>query len=330
MKFCLHGSARTVEEAVDRARRAEQLGFEAIFFADSHMNNVDPYQAMALCAVNTKTIRFGTAVTNMVYRDPTITANSFATLNEISQGRAIIGMGTGDGPVYSLGRTATKLVDFEKGLRTIRDLLHERGIDVPKGRERAGGNVKLKIGKRPVPIYISAEGPKTLALAGRTCDGVILGTGFAKPVTDWARQYIAKGAKETGRSLEEIDIMPAGMIVVDDDGDLARQRVRSRMANRAHHNFRFTMETVAEGEAAGVQRFMDNFDISKPIEERIDPKYITDYLLDRFTIAGTPQECIDKVKGMEADGIKRILITPPNAIYDQVMDAWGERVIAKY
>ena len=146
MNFCLHGSARTVQEAVTRAQRAEQLGFEAIFFADSQMNNVDPYQAMALCAVNTQRIRFGTAVTNMVYRDPTITANSFATLNEISQGRAIIGMGTGDGPVYSLGRTATKLVDFEKGLRTIRDLLHDRGIDVPKSEERAGGNVRLKVG----------------------------------------------------------------------------------------------------------------------------------------------------------------------------------------
>jgi 5,10-methylenetetrahydromethanopterin reductase len=330
MKFCLHGSARTVQEAVERAKRAEQLGFEAIFFADSQMNNVDPYQVMAMCAVNTTKIRFGTAVTNMVYRDPTITANSFATLNEISQGRAIIGMGTGDGPVYSLGRTATKLADFEKGLRTIRDLLHDRGIDVPKSRERAGGNVKLKAGKRPVPIYISAEGPKTLTVAGRTCDGVILGTGFARPVTDWARQRIAEGARVAGRSLDDIDIMPAGMIVVDDDGDLARRRVRSRMANRAHHNFRFTMETVPEGEAAGVQRFMDNFDISKPIEERIDPNFVTDYLLDRFTIAGTPQECIDKVKRLEADGIKRILITPPNAIYDQVMDAWGERVIAKY
>lgn len=330
MNFCLHGSARTVQEAVERARSAEQLGFEAIFFADSQMNNVDPYQVMAMCAVNTKKIRFGTAVTNMVYRDPTITANSFATLNEISQGRAIIGLGTGDGPVYSLGRTATKLVDFEKGLRTIRDLLHDRGIDVPKSRERAGGNVKLKAGKRPVPIYISAEGPKTLAVAGRTCDGVILGTGFAKPVTDWARQRLAEGARVAGRSLDDIDIMPAGMIVVDDDGDLARRRVRPRMANRAHHNFRFTMETVPEGEAAGVQRFMNNFDISKPIEERIDPNFVTDYLLDRFTIAGTPQECIDKVKRLEADGIKRILITPPNAIYDQVMDAWGKRVIAKY
>ncbi|MGH7852701.1 MAG: LLM class flavin-dependent oxidoreductase, partial [Candidatus Binatia bacterium] len=326
MNFCLHGSARTVREAVERAVRAEQLGFEAIFFADSHMNNVDPYQALAMCAANTTTIRLSTAVTNMVYRDPTITANSFATLNEISAGRAIIGLGTGDGPVYSLGRTATKLSEFEKGLSTIRDLLHDRGIEVPQSKERAGGNVKLKAGRRAVPIYISAEGPKTLRVAGRTCDGVILGTGFDKPVTDWARQRIAEGTKDAGRKLEEIDIMPAGMIVVDDDGDLARQRVRSRMANRAHHNFRFTMETVPEGEAAGVKRFMDNFDISKPIEERVDPSFVTDYLLDRFTIAGTPRECIDKVKQLEADGIKRILLTPPNAIYDQVMDAWGQRV----
>jgi alkanesulfonate monooxygenase SsuD/methylene tetrahydromethanopterin reductase-like flavin-dependent oxidoreductase (luciferase family) len=120
------------------------------------------------------------------------------------------------------------------------------------------------------------------------------------------------------------------MIVVDENGALARRRVRSRMANRAHHNFRFTMETVPEGEAAGVQRFMDNFDISKPIEERIDPDFVTDYLIERFTIAGTPQECIAKVKKLEADGIQRILLTPPNAIYDQVMDAWGTRVIQKY
>jgi 5,10-methylenetetrahydromethanopterin reductase len=159
---------------------------------------------------------------------------------------------------------------------------------------------------------------------------VILGTGFDKSVTEWARRRIAEGAREAGRTLEDVDIMPAGMIVVDEDGDLARRRVRSRMANRAHHNFRFTMETVPQGEAAGVQRFMDNFDISKPIEERIEPSFVTDYLLERFTIAGTPRECIAKVKRLEADGVKRILLTPPNAIYDQVMDAWGRQVIGKY
>jgi 5,10-methylenetetrahydromethanopterin reductase len=328
IQFCLHGSARSVQEAVNRAKRAEAVGFEAIFFADSHMNNVDPYQVMALCALNTKRIRFGTAVTNMVYRDPTITANSFATLNEISDGRAIVGLGTGDGPVYSLGRTATKLVEFEKGLRVIRDLLHDRGVEVPKTRElAASGRVTLKVGKRPVPIYISAEGPRTLRVAGRVCDGVILGTGFDLDVMEWAQARIAEGAKEMGRTISEIDVMPAGMICVDDDGVRARQRVRSRMANRAHHNFRFTMETVPEGELAGVRKFMDGFDISKPIEERVDPNLVTDYLLQRFTIAGTPQECAARVKQLEPMGIKRILLTPPNTNYDATMEAWGLRVI---
>ena len=327
IKFCLHSPARTVEEAVQRAQRAESLGFEAIFFADSQMNNVDGYQVMAMCSVNTSRIRLGTAVTNMVYRDPTIIANSFATLNEISQGRAIIGLGTGDGPVYSLGRTATRLADFEQGLGIIRDLLHDRGVAVPKGKERASGTVTLKVGKRPVPIYISAEGPRSLRVAGRVCDGVILGTGFDLDVLEWAQARITEGAKEAGRAAAELDIMPSGMICVDDDGNLARKRVRPRLANRAHHNFRFTFETVPPEELAGVKSFMEAFDISKPLEERVDPDLVTDYLLQRFTIAGTPEGCAARVKSLEAAGVKRLLLTPPNAIFNETMEAWGRRVI---
>jgi 5,10-methylenetetrahydromethanopterin reductase len=178
-----------------------------------------------------------------------------------------------------------------------------------------------------VPVYISAEGPKVLRIAGRVCDGVILGTGFDLDVMEWAQARILEGAREMGRGISEIDVMPAGMICVDDDGARARQRVRSRMANRAHHNFRFTMETVPAGEVAGVRRFMEGFDISKPIEERVDPNLVTDYLLQRFTIAGTPQECAARVKQLEVTGIKRILLTPPNTDYDAIMEAWGRRVI---
>jgi 5,10-methylenetetrahydromethanopterin reductase len=328
MNFCLHSPARTVREAVERAKRAESLGFEAIFFADSHMNNLDPYQVMAMCAAQTNKIRLGTAVANMVHRDPTVTANSFATLNEISEGRAIIGMGTGDGPVYSLGRTATRVAEFEQGLQIIRDLLHDRGITVPKSKERsAEDTVKLKVGKRPVPIYISAEGPKTLRVAGRVCDGVILGTGFDLDVLEWAQARITEGTNDAGRRLTEIDVMPAGMICVDDNGDLARKRVRARLANRAHHNFRFTFETVPQEELAGVKKFMAGFDISKPIEERVDPGLVTDYLIHRFTIAGTPHECAARVRILEATGIKRLLLTPPNTIFNETMEAWGRRVI---
>ena len=156
----------------------------------------------------------------MVYRDPTITANSFATLNEISARPRDHrhGHGRRSGLQSRYARRPSSSIS-KKVSRRIRDLLHDRGIDVPKSRERAGGNVSSKSASVPVPIYISAEGPKTLRVAGRTCDGVILGAGFDKQVTDWARQRIAEGAKDEGRRLEDIDIMPAGMIVVDEDGD---------------------------------------------------------------------------------------------------------------
>jgi alkanesulfonate monooxygenase SsuD/methylene tetrahydromethanopterin reductase-like flavin-dependent oxidoreductase (luciferase family) len=156
---------------------------------------------------------------------------------------------------------------------------------------------------------------------------VILGTGFDLDVMEWAEARIAEGAKQAGRATSAIDVMPAGMICVDDDGALARQLVRSRMANRAHHNFRFTMETVPESERAGVTKFMEGFDIAKPIEERVDPGLVTEYLLNRFTIAGTAAECAARVKQLEAAGVKRLLLTPPNTNYDGIMEAWGRRVI---
>jgi len=327
VEFNLHGSARTITQALERARAAETAGFDGIFFADSQLNSLDPFQVLALCSMETRRLKLGTAVSNMVYRDPSILANSAATVNEISQGRAVLGLGTGDGPVYSLGRRATRLADFEQGLRTIRDLLRGKTISVPRGKERPEGKVNLRVGKLPVPVYISAEGPRSLRVAGKTADGVILGTGFDPEVLDWARERIAEGAREAERDPAEIDVMPAGMICVDDDGVKARRLVRARLANRAHHNFRFTLETVPQGEVAGVKRFMAGFDISKPIEERIDPDLVTDYLIRRFTIAGTPAECVERVRQLAAVGVKRLLLTPPEAIYHQVLETWGSKVI---
>ena len=330
MKFNLHGSARTIAGATKRARTAEAAGFEGIFIADSQMTSLDPFQVLSLCATQTKSLRLGTAVSNMVYRDPTILANSAATVNEISEGRAVLGMGTGDGPVYRLGRTATRLAQFEEGIQTLRTLLQGKPISVPGGKECGPeGKVNLRVGKLPVPVYISAEGPRILRLAGRVADGVILGTGFDMRILEWARDQIGQGAREVGRNPAEIDIMPAGMICVDNDGSLARKRVRARLANRAHHNFRFTMETVPPDEVAGVKRFMEVFDITKPMEERVDPNLVSDYLVERFTIAGTPEECVAKIEKLEQAGIHRLLLTPPDAIYNEVMEAWGRRVIPR-
>lgn len=324
LRFSLHGSVKEIAEGVERARRAEVLGFESIFLADSHLNSLDPFQVLAVSAIHTEKIRLGIAVTNMVYRDPTLLAGSAASLNGISQGRAIIGIGTGDGPVYSLGRRATPIAQFEDGLKTIRALVQGKTITVRPGA------IGLRIGKLPVPIYVSAEGPKGLRIAGRVADGVILGTGFDLRVLRWAREQIAQGAAEAGRSASEVDLMAAGMICVDDDGNKARGLVRRRLANRAHHNFRFTLETVPPEELAGVRRFMEAFDITKPIEERVDPQLVTDYLVGRFSIAGTPDECARRVEELKDAGVRHIMVTPPNTRYHEVMEAWASRVMARF
>jgi len=324
IRFSLHGSIQRISQAIDRAVQAEALGYEAIFVADSQMTCLDPFQTLAVCAVQTKRVRLGTAVTNMVYRDPTVLAGSTATLNAISDGRAILGMGTGDGPVYTLGRKATPMAQFEEGLKTMRELLQGKQVEFPPGK------VGLKIGKLHAPIYASVEGPRGLNAAGKYADGIIMGSGFDLRVLQWAKEKIAQGAASVGRSPDEIDLMGAGMICVDSDGDRARATVRSRLANRAHHNFRFTLETVPPEELAGLKTFIEHFDISKPLEEKVDPKYVTDYLVHRFSIAGTPEECVARVKELEKAGMRRLLLTPPEKIYTEMVEEWSKKVMPHF
>lgn len=326
MRFAVHSSARTVSELLRRVRRAEELGYEALFLADSHMRSLDAYQALAIAARETRKVLLGTAVTNMVYRDPTVLASSFATLNEISGGRAIVGLGTGDGPVVSQGKKPTPLAKFEAGLTVIRELLQGRAVAVPTGK------ISLSIGRLPVPIYLSMEGPRGLQIAARLADGIIFGSGFDLRVLEWARERIAAGASEKGRKFSDIDIMAAGMIYVDPDGDRARFAIRRRLANRAHHNFRYTLETVPPEEVEGVKKFMESFEgaKTKPIEERIDPALVTDYLAKRFSIAGTAKECIERIETLAGAGIRRVMVTPPDSNFDEIMERWGKEVIPNF
>ena len=178
MRFSLHSPARDADQVTRRAEAAEALGFHALFFADGHLNNLDGFQAMTVCALRTERLRFGIAATTMAYRDPTTLALSAATSNEFSRGRAILGLGTGDGSTYRLGRKATRLADFAAGLATIRALLQE---DVPS---RCPGATRARA-RSPSPPASSRyrstwppRGPRSLRVAGRYADGIMLGTGF--------------------------------------------------------------------------------------------------------------------------------------------------------
>jgi 5,10-methylenetetrahydromethanopterin reductase len=325
MRFSLHsihGGIKNIDVIHARALRAEELGYNGIFLGESHLSSIDSFQTLASCAMITRRLLLGIAVTNMVFRHPTVIAGAAASLNEISKGRAIMGLGTGDGPVYSQGLKATPLREFEKGIKLIRQLVRGHSAAFPTGNIGLGFTIST-----PAPIYVSAEGPKGLQLAGRCADGVILGTGFDLSVYDWARRKIREGCAQAQRRANEVSIIAAGMLCVRDDGNEARKIVRNRLANRAHHNFRFTLETVPPEELAGVNRFMDGFDVMKPMEDRVDPDLVTPYLIQRFSIAGNAKECIQRVEELKAAGVEHLMLTPARKVYEETVEAFAAKVI---
>ncbi len=327
MKFSLHsvhGGVKNIDEIHERARRAEELGYDGIFLGESHLSSIDSFQTLASCAMITRRVLLGIAVTNIVFRHPTVIAGAAASLNEISKGRAIMGLGTGDGPVYSQGLKAMPMKEFEQGVRMIRELVRGRKVKFPTGE------LGISFHLRPTPIYVSAEGPKGLQLAGRCADGVILGTGFDLRVYQWAKQKIREGARQAGRHENEIAIIAAGMLCVRDDGNEARQIVRNRIANRAHHNFRFTYETVPAQELEGVKKFMAGFDVMKPMEERVDPGLVNGYLVQRFSIAGTPRECIERIEELKAAGVEHLMLTPARKVYGETVEAFAAKVMPHF
>jgi 5,10-methylenetetrahydromethanopterin reductase len=321
----LHGGVKNIDEIHSRAKRAEALCYDGIFLGESQLSTIDSFQTLASCAMLTKRVLLGIAVTNMVFRHTTVLAGAAASLNEISNGRAILGLGTGDGPVYTQGLKATPLKQFEEGVRLIRHLVQGNSTTFPTGSFGISFTIS-----RPAPIYVSAEGPKGLQLAGRCADGVILGTGFDLRVFDWAKNKIREGAHEAGRDEKDIKILTAGMLCVRDDGDEARRIVRNRIANRAHHNFRFTYETVPPEELEGVKKFIAGFDVMKPMEDRVDPNLVNNYLVRRFSIAGTPKECIERIEELKAAGVEHLMLTPARKVYHETVEAFAAKVMPHF
>lgn len=322
-RFYLHASTTTIEAYLSRVELAEGFDYAGMFVADGQLDVLDPFQLIAASRSVVSRVAVGTAATNVVFRDPTLLAGEAATANQLTGGRFVLGIGTGDSNTYTFGRRPTRLADMEQATKTIRSLLSGGTV------ESAVGPVGLRYsaGDTTVPIYFAVDGPRGLEAAGRVADGVMLGSGFDLDVIESARQRIAKGAGEAGRDPDSIHLMVAGIIYVSEDGENARKLARRRIANRAHHNFRLSVESVPEDERAGVRRFMEAFDISRPLEERVPVELVSDYLVHRFTISGTPDDCIDRVRELRSIGVESFLVTPPEYAWEEVARLWAEAVM---
>src|SRR4029453_9525102 len=150
----------------DLCREAEADGFDWLGVADSQSVFRELYVALTLAALHTERMRIGPLVTNPLTRHLVVTPSAIASVDEVSGGRAALGLGSGDSAIYTIGAPPATLGGLEDSIVTLGRLTSGEPI------EREGRTWRVHRSTRRVPIYLAAEGPRTLALAGRLPDGV--------------------------------------------------------------------------------------------------------------------------------------------------------------
>jgi 5,10-methylenetetrahydromethanopterin reductase len=208
---------RALTEVAACVRDAEEAGFDVAWLPDSQFLWRDAWGALSLAATETSSIALGTCVTNLETRHPSVTAAAAGSVEEIAPGRVILGIGSGDSAVKTLGLKPTSLARMREQIGLLRTLL-EGGLADFDGR-----SLGVKAAQRPVPIYLAATGPKMQALAGELADGVIVVTGLAPDLVRATLERIGEGAARADRRVEDLDVcFGTHAHVTSDRGEAAR------------------------------------------------------------------------------------------------------------
>jgi 5,10-methylenetetrahydromethanopterin reductase len=196
-----------IDQISELAIAAENWGFSHLGFVDSQNQSRDIYVMMAVAAQATNRIRLWQTVTVPATRHPSVTANATATVNELSGGRAFLGLGAGMNAVETMGVRPSRIKDLREFVEFTRKYM------LGEEAKWKGSIMKSDWVKQPFKIYLNAGGPKSTELAGELANCVIF-MGGPSSVIKWKMQHIKKGAARAWRNLSDIDIVVRSNIYV--------------------------------------------------------------------------------------------------------------------
>ncbi len=294
-------------EIVECVKLAETLGYDSAWVAEAHGG--DQFAVLSACAVRTSTITLGTSISSVFVRSVPTIAMAAATVDELSGGRFILGLGSSHkvqvepehGVAY--GKPLTRV---RESVAIIRELLAE-GVVSYQGDTVTIENFDLWFTPhRPdIPIYLSAVFPKMTAVCGEIADGVIL-TRSTLDTGAQVRALLAEGAARAGRDAAKLAVTSLLPTAVSDDRQEALERMRPGLAfyagffpryNKllAAHGFVEETAAIAEAWARG---------------ERDVTALVSDEMITATGIAGTPDDCQAKLEAYRQSGIDLPIISP--------------------
>ena len=341
------------ERAMRDVPYAEERGFSHAWIPDSHMIWGDTYACMALAAINSKRIKLGTGVAIATNRIPPVTVHSIATINQLAPGRTILGFGTGHTGRRVMGLPPVRQEVFREEVRVIHDLLRGEALYRTEGLER-----KIRYLHREhrfinlddkIPFYVSANGPKTLAMAGEFGDGVIT-TGIATPERlATVRKHVEAGADKAGRSQKDLPIVSLTHVCVLKPGEtLDSPRVKAMtgpwvMASLHAIAAGYSRSTSLPPEMTKIYDEYAAHVARMPESERYlhlhvghcsfvapeERKFVTAETIGATTIVGQREAVIDQLRALAKAGLSQIFLNPPLDGFKECLDDISRELIGK-
>ena len=324
MKLGVHigywGLGMGPQDQLQVVQEAERLGFESVWAAEAYGS--DAATVLGWLAAGTSQIKLGSAIFQMPGRSAAMTAMTAATLDELSGGRMLLGIGS-SGPQVAEGwhgqRFARQLQRTREYVEVVRMALarerveyHGETIELPLP-DGPGKALKLMIApvQERIPIYLAAIGPKNTALAGEIADGWIPTFFSPAHVADF-RALLLEGANRAGRSLDQFDIAPTVNAYVSDDRELARNLMRPVLAlyiggmGSRRQNF-YNQLVQRYGFEAAAREIQDLYLDGKKTEAG---EAIPDELIDAVSLCGPREVVRERLQAFEQAGVGTLMITP--------------------
>jgi 5,10-methylenetetrahydromethanopterin reductase len=307
-----------VPQMVALAQRAEELGYESAWVAETRFTR-DGIAPVAAIAAGTRAIRVGTGIVNVFTRGPVVTAISFASLDEISGGRTLMGLGPGSPLIL-----APQGVPFDKPLVRLREYVQviaallEGHTVTFKGETIELQNVKLELEpvRRHIPLYLGVTGMKAMELAGELADGVLMNAFLPTSYTRRAIAAVAQGAARVGRKLTDLDLAGCLVVCVDDDGAHAKDQVRPLIALYLSVFPNIARETELPPEFVARVRAAfqaEGLGAAGPL--------ISDQVVDQLVVAGTAAHCRARIEEYRSAGLALPVIFPLESNLEAAMEA---------
>jgi 5,10-methylenetetrahydromethanopterin reductase len=323
--------------ALSVAQRAQAAGWHGMLVVDSQNLSADSYVGLTLAASGTQTIGLGTGVTNTVTRHPAVTASAAMAVQDVSNGRMYLGIGRGDSALAHLGRSPARLAGFERYIDVLQRYLRGEAVPfdaIPMPDEIAAPVADLELADHPessrirwfknevekVPVEVAATGPKVIAVAGRLADRVMFTLGAVEERLRWGMDT-ARAARAAAGMSGAVAFGAYVNLVCHPDRATARDLVRGGLTTFAR--FSVMHGEVAgpadEGEQSVFNRLHDGYDMKA--HTRADSPQATlldDAFVDRHSIAGSPDYCIERLLALRDLGLDKIAISGPTAGTDPI------------